>query len=89
MNNNQAVNKILNSSHLKDIYFYALGKKFFMQKEIIKNTNLKYHAHVSKSLKELSELGLVICENPNDKNFKRYQITPKAKQIEEEIKKYY
>ena len=88
MNQREAVNKILNSSHLKDIYFYAVKKEFFMQKEVINNTKIKYPAHISKSLKELRELGILICENPKDRNYKRYQITPKAKSIEKEIKKY-
>lgn len=88
MNQRDAINKILNSSYLKDIYFYVVDKEFFMQKELLKNTKIKYPAHISKSLKDLRELGIIICENPKDKNYKRYQTTPKAKEIKKDIIKY-
>lgn len=88
MNQKEIVNKLLNSSHLRQIYFYAIEKEYFMQKDLRKKIDIKYPAHISKSLKELRELNILYCENPNDKNFKRYQITPTAKNIEKEVRRY-
>ena len=82
------VTKILNSSYLKSIYFFAIEHKNFMQKDIIKNTPIKYPAHLSKSLKDLREMGIIKLENPKDTNYKRYETTQKAYELKEEIKKY-
>jgi hypothetical protein len=88
MENEEIVKKILNSGYLKSIYIYAIKNKYFMQKDIIKYTPIKYPGHLSQSLKELREMKLIKLENPNDKNYKRYQTTKKAYAIQEDIEKY-
>lgn len=56
------------------------------QVEIMKLTKM-YKAHTSRTLKELSEKGLVNCINPEDRMFKFYKITKKGKLILEDIKR--
>lgn len=41
----------------------------------------QYKSHNSKTLKELSDEGLVVCINPEDRSFKFYKITSKGKDI--------
>lgn len=88
MEEKDIVRKILNSSYLKSIYFYALENPYFMQKDLNKSVPIKYPAHVSKSLKDLREMGVLKIENPEDPNFKRYQITDKGKKLKEKIEIY-
>lgn len=40
-----------------------------------------YRSHITRTLKELEEKGLVKCLNPNDRIYKIYVITSKAKNI--------
>ncbi|MFW6009284.1 MAG: hypothetical protein ACOCP8_08490 [archaeon] len=88
MDNEEIIKKILNSTYLKSIYIYAVKNKYFMQKDIIHHTPIKYPGHLSQSLKELRIMKLIKLENPNDKNYKRYQTTKKAYILQEEIEKY-
>lgn len=42
--------------------------------------------HVSKSLKELLDKGLIICKNPDDKFYRFYELTKKGREIIKELK---
>lgn len=88
MKDSEIIRKILNSDYLKSIYFYAIEKKYFMQKDLLRETPIKYPSHLSKAIKELREMGIIELENPEDKNYKRYETTSKAFDLKEVIEKY-
>lgn len=44
--------------------------------------------NVSKSLKELSDKGLIVCKNPQDKFYRFYELTKKGNEIIKELKHY-
>ena len=47
------------------------------QPVIMKKTGM-YKGHISRTLKELLEQKLIICENPEDRSFKFYKISKKV-----------
>lgn len=51
-----------------------LCQKPMSQAEIRKSMSM-YKSHVSRSLKELSEKKLIVCQNPKDRAFKFYKLT--------------
>ena len=66
---------------------YALSKP--KQPNVIaKELNLHLSA-VSRAIKELGNKGLVKCLNPNESNYKLYDLTDLGRFVLEEIKKNY
>ncbi|HIH17903.1 MAG TPA: hypothetical protein HA282_04245 [Nanoarchaeota archaeon] len=53
------------------------------QPEIMRGLK-QYKSHNSRTLKELSDKGLIVCINPKDRAFKFYKITKKGKDVLEE-----
>lgn len=53
-------------------------------KEIASKCSISIH-NVSKSLKELTNKGLIRCENPKDKFYRFYKITKKGQEIKRQI----
>lgn len=53
------------------------GKK--ISREIEKETGM-YKPHVSRTLKELKDKGLIKCLNPKDRNYKFYTLSQKGKE---------
>ena len=54
------------------------------QPTIMKKTSM-YKGHVSRTLKELLEQKLIICENPEDRSFKFYKISKKGRDVLKEV----
>ena len=54
--------------------------------QIVRKTGM-YESHVSRTLKELLEKKLVICENPKERRFKFYRITKLGKDVVKEVEK--
>lgn len=54
--------------------------------QLMKRTGM-YESHVSRAIKELSEQGLIKCENPNERRFRFYKITKLGKEILAESQK--
>jgi len=40
-----------------------------------------YKSHVSRTLKELTQMKLITCSNPKDRSYKFYKITPTGKEL--------
>ncbi len=53
--------------------------------EIAKRTNLS-PSHISRSLNEFVEMGLLRCENPKDKIGKLYTLTEKGQMVQDVLK---
>jgi DNA-binding MarR family transcriptional regulator len=51
-----------------------------ISKQIEEKTGM-YKSHVSRTLKELISKDLVKCINPEDRNFRFYEITQKGKKV--------
>jgi predicted transcriptional regulator len=60
------------------------GKKISAQIE--KQTEM-YKSHVSRALKELKDKKLISCINPNDRDFKFYELTSEGKKVLSEVRK--
>lgn len=56
------------------------------QPEIMKLTHM-YKAHTSRTIKELVSKKLIICKNPEDREYKFYKITSLGRRILEKTKK--
>jgi len=54
------------------------GKKISAQIE--KQTSM-YKSHASRTLKELKSKGLIKCSNPDDRNFKFYELTAEGRKV--------
>ncbi len=80
--------KVFRKKYLHQIFVYVISKKKIFQYEIKKNTKIKYDSHVSTAMREMRELGLIKCDNPEDANYKVYEATEKAWKLKEEIKKF-
>ena len=57
---------------------FSKGEK--TQPEIMKSTGL-YKSHTSRVIKELLDEKLIICKNPEDREFKFYKISVLGKKI--------
>jgi DNA-binding MarR family transcriptional regulator len=58
----------------------TLKGKQFISKQIEEETGM-YKSHVGRTLKELLSKDLVKCINPEDRNFRFYEITQKGKKV--------
>jgi DNA-binding MarR family transcriptional regulator len=78
-------------SEASDLAFVLRAKNRIKILEILKNNKLiskqieektgMYKSHVSRTLKELISKDLVKCINPEDRNFRFYEITQKGKKV--------
>ncbi len=68
---------IRRSKRRKEILELLLNQSFTAT-DIEKVTGV-YKSHVSRTLLELKEQGLILCKNPNDRAFRYYKITSKGK----------
>ena len=66
--------------------FGLLKEKERSQAELMKKTEM-YKGHTSRTLKELSDKKLIVCTNPEDREFRFYKITKKGERILEEVKR--
>jgi DNA-binding MarR family transcriptional regulator len=57
-------------------------------KEIASSCNVSIH-NVSKSLRELSDKGLIRCKNPKDKFYRFYELTKRGAQLVKELKDFH
>ncbi|MDD3083789.1 MAG: winged helix-turn-helix domain-containing protein [Candidatus ainarchaeum sp.] len=84
-------------SKANDLVFVLRAKNRIKILEVLKDNKLiskqieektgMYKSHVSRTLKELISKELVKCINPEDRNFRFYEITNKGKIIFNEILK--
>jgi DNA-binding MarR family transcriptional regulator len=84
-------------SKANDLAFVLRAKNRIKILEVLKDNKLiskqieektgMYKSHVSRTLKELISKDLVKCINPEDRNFRFYEITNKGKNLMIEIKK--
>lgn len=79
---------VLRSKYRKDVLFKLFEKPYQTQTQLLKDTSPKYRSHISRTMKELTEKNLVVCENPGAKLYKIYKPTKKAHVVKEEIEKY-
>ncbi|MBS3105192.1 winged helix-turn-helix transcriptional regulator [Candidatus Woesearchaeota archaeon] len=73
------ISKIKSSSYRKNVLI-LLHKKEMTPRELEKEAKIKI-SHISRALKELSELGLVKCLTPDTRRSKIYSITKLGKDI--------
>jgi DNA-binding HxlR family transcriptional regulator len=85
--NKELLKNILRSKNKRIIFYIIKDKENFMGKDLL--IYIKYRSHLSRTLKELENLGIIKCENKEDINFKFYKVTSKAKQLSEQFLKYY
>ena len=65
-------------NRFKVLQVLSEGQKISAQIE--KQTDM-YKPHVSRTLKELLSNKLIVCTNPNDRNFKFYELTAEGKKV--------
>lgn len=67
-------------SEYRKLIVERLHSKPAMPKEIAQATN-KPRSHISRALRELEDMTIVICINPQEKKGRIYRLTEKGKQI--------
>ncbi len=77
---------LIRSKNKRDVLFYISEKKQILQSQLVKITFL-YASHLSRTLKYLRDEKLIVCENPNDRNYKVYKITNLGLKISKDVKK--
>jgi DNA-binding MarR family transcriptional regulator len=80
MSNAALISFIARSKRRKETLAILDKSKEKSQPEIM-NLSGQYKSHNSRTLKELSEKGLIDCVNPEDRSFKFYKITKKGREI--------
>ena len=68
----------ISSYRLKTVKVLKDGDK--IPSQIAKDADIRIN-HISSILKELKELGIVVCLNEEDKRNRIYQLTPTGRQI--------
>ena len=66
----------------------SLEKEDKIPSKISKDINIRIN-HISGILKELKELGVVVCLNEEDKRYRFYSITDKGKYYLDKVEKDY
>jgi len=84
----ELVFKILRSTYYSSLYEYVSKHKHFMQKDLKKALDIKYHSHISTTIKFFRDNGLIECKNEKDVNYKFYNSTLKFDKLKEEVEKY-
>jgi len=77
---------IARSERRKEILNLLSGER--MGQPTIMRTTSMYKSHVSRTLKELLEQKLIICENPEDRSFKFYRISRMGRNALKEIENF-
>ncbi len=80
MSNATRISFVARSKRRKELLEILNKSKEISQPEIMKLSK-QYKSHNSRTLKELSDKGLIVCVNPEDRSFKFYKITKKGKEI--------
>ena len=80
MSNATLISFVARSKRRKEVLEILDKSKEISQPEIMRLSK-QYKSHNSRTLKELSDRGLIICANPGDRTFKFYKITRKGKNI--------
>lgn len=80
---------VLRSNYRREVFFELSDNPASTQSYLLKKTSPKYRSHLSRSIKELLEYGLIECINPEDKTYKMYNLSKKGLEVKEEISKIY
>ena len=80
MSNATLISFVARSKRRKELLEILNKSKEISQPEIMRLSK-QYKSHNSRTLKELSDKGLIVCVNPEDRVFKFYKITKKGKEI--------
>lgn len=80
---------VLRSSYRKEVFFEISSKPGMTQKDLLEVTSPKYRSHISRTIKELIDLGLIDCKNPEDRTYKMYELSPKGLEVKEELSNLY
>jgi predicted transcriptional regulator len=81
-----SVSFVARSERRKQILF-LLNEISLSQPEIMKKTKM-YKSHTSRTLSELLDKKLIVCKNPEDREFKFYKITPLGRKTLEYLKRF-
>ena len=63
-----------------------LVKERLTPSQIMKRTNM-YDSHISRTIKELVQIGLVECENAEERTFRFYSATKLGCEVAKEVEK--
>lgn len=75
---------ILRGKNKKEV-FTILMKNYPITQAQIFNQSKMYRTHVGRTIRIFEEVGIVECINPDEKTYKLYKPTDKAKKIAENI----
>ena len=64
---------ILRAKNRREVLL-ILAKEKLIPAQVMRRTKM-YESHVSRTLKELSDKKLIVCENPNERRFRFYKAT--------------
>jgi len=85
MRSHNLVSFVARSKRRREVLMlFSKGEK--SQPELMSLTGI-YKSHTSRVIKELTNAKLVICKNPEDREFKFYKITSLGKKILNEVEK--
>lgn len=79
------ISYILRSKNRRRV-LVLLSKDNLTSVQIAKKLDL-YLTHSSRAIRELAFKKLIVCKNPEDRQFRFYELTPLGKETVEEIKK--
>jgi predicted transcriptional regulator len=83
--NTKLLSFVLRAKNRRNVLF-LLAKEKLTPAQITKRIGM-YESHTSRTLKELSHKKLILCENPADRRFRFYAITPLGKKFVKEAQK--
>lgn len=84
LNRYELVSFILRAKNRK-VILHELGRENKTATDLMKTTKM-YKSHVSRTLKELMDEGLIECLNPNDREYKFYKLTRKGRILFKDLK---
>lgn len=76
---------VLRAKNRRNVLF-LVGKERLTPSQITRRTGM-YESHTSRTLKELSNRKLIVCENPVERRFRFYTTTRLGKKVAAEVKK--
>lgn len=71
--------KVISSEYRKKVLM-KLNEKVMMPNELRKNLDIKM-SHISRTLKEIENMGLITCLTPELRKGKQYTITKQGKEV--------
>lgn len=80
MRNDYELKSFILRSKNRQLILRLLSEKSRTAIDLVKLTKM-YKSHVSRTLKELRDEGLIICLNPNDREYKFYKLSKKGKKV--------